>query len=216
MYRYTSFFLTLLNLHDVESDSLDLDFARSEQNFTDPIEAFQALPQVLQESSQVVAVLSNFLPVIDAAGPGRRVFQVTLSRHHTLKAKGTETLLKQAGFVNVDGTQANTSSQKKLEFYWLVHPDRFSDWCKNPAIPCTSTNQNIITRWTQDVVQYALKLSWMGPVPRRRAAPAQQTLQNVQNPEVSFTAGSVVGPITRQQAAKLTRSPATCKRFKSK
>jgi hypothetical protein len=144
-----------------------LNDARQELNLTEFTTdgAYELLPHVLQTSKQVVAVLPPRFPVIDAAGPGRRVFQVTLQKDHAIKADGAEQLLIKAGLLDNNGEHTGNCSKEKLEFYWMVHPSSFAHWCKKAAQDFSSSNPTAVDCWKEFVVQYVVKVSNKGPTP---------------------------------------------------
>ena len=93
-------------------------------------EAYETLQVLLGRNDQAAAMPEHF-PVIDAAGPGRRVYQVTVSKPpHSKSVNGMVSLLLSAGLLQRDsqGNLMKSKTPKELEFYWVVPPDRFAEW----------------------------------------------------------------------------------------
>eukprot|EP00550_Attheya_septentrionalis_P006582 CAMPEP_0198289198 /NCGR_PEP_ID=MMETSP1449-20131203/7477_1 /TAXON_ID=420275 /ORGANISM="Attheya septentrionalis, Strain CCMP2084" /LENGTH=677 /DNA_ID=CAMNT_0043987495 /DNA_START=20 /DNA_END=2053 /DNA_ORIENTATION=- len=86
-------------------------------------------------AQNVVAGMAKNTALIDAAGPGKQVEQVTVSDDHSFKQAGLISLLKSAGFLEEnDGVlqMINVASPGKLDFYWVCPPARYAKW-KNGA-----------------------------------------------------------------------------------
>jgi hypothetical protein len=69
--------------------------------------------------------------LIDFAGPGRRVYQATVSADHSMLLAGLQKLLKAAGYMEFTGKKHMMildPSLPKLDFYWVVPYDNFGAW----------------------------------------------------------------------------------------
>jgi NAD-dependent DNA ligase len=69
--------------------------------------------------------------LIDFAGPGRCVYQVTVGQDHTMSLKGLQELLTTAGYMEIkNGKYKKVVGSKlpKLNFYWVVPYGRFDKW----------------------------------------------------------------------------------------
>jgi hypothetical protein len=116
------------------------------------------LSTILQSSSTQLAMFRHTFPAFDAAGPGRRVYQVRSSSDHKLDAQGILKLLISAQLLTHDGTRTLNCSSEKLEFYWIVHPAHFAHWSKMPpeAYP-DNANEAAMDCWNKYVEQYVLQ-----------------------------------------------------------
>jgi hypothetical protein len=90
------------------------------------------LSSIFASENAVANFNRNFpVPVIDFAGPGKRVFQVTVANSHTKKMQGVLDVLTGAGLITKDGesyTWSDPVPQEKLEWYWIVPPFNFKKW----------------------------------------------------------------------------------------
>lgn len=102
-------------------------------NLEDHKDAWNRLGVIFTRSDTSAAMPDGF-PVIDAAGPGRRVYQVTTQEDHSKKASGMLKLLLAAGLLmlgpNGDLTEVAAGS---IDFYWVVPPARFNAWTQKVA-----------------------------------------------------------------------------------
>jgi hypothetical protein len=118
----------------LESDSpstLNFNFSRHGLSLMGEATAL-AMPRLssIFASENVVANFNRNFPVIDFAGPGKRVFQVTVANSHTKKMQVLDVLMG-AGFITKDGesyTWSDPVPQEKLEWYWIVPPFNFKKW----------------------------------------------------------------------------------------
>ena len=149
----------------------------------DEEQAFQKLRDVFDEQQNVVVLFKAGFVLIDCAGPGRRVYQVTVGENHSMSVNGMKKLLLAAGFLQEDAVGNLTKGRgvdagQMLEFYWVVAPARFSSWAKkspkkfSTVGPKTSEKRKvadtkkILNKFlAEHVVQYALKvpedLDWL-------------------------------------------------------
>jgi hypothetical protein len=77
------------------------------------------------ESESTVARMENNCKLIDFAGPGHKVYQVTVSSDRYFDPTHMKDLLIQLGYLEQDGDKlcpvdANATSKDPLEFYWVV------------------------------------------------------------------------------------------------
>ena len=77
-------------------------------------------------------------PLIDAAGPGRRVYQVTVARKRTKTPKYMLKILLHTKLLErtSNGELVLSSGPHPLEFYWVVPPSRVSEWTNRVAPKC--------------------------------------------------------------------------------
>lgn len=89
---------------------------------------------VIFTSADTSAAMPDCFPVIDAAGPGRRVYQVTTGEDHTKKASGMLKLLIEAGLLTQgSGGELMEVAAGSIDFYWVVPPARFNRWTQRVA-----------------------------------------------------------------------------------
>jgi hypothetical protein len=121
---------------------------------------YPKLVEILNSSENYVAGVGPTFPVIDAAGPGRRVFQVTGSPNHGMKKNGAINLMKSAGFLDIYGKRSPGCSTEVLEFYWFVLPKHFESWANKDPISCpVEEDSDADYCWKEYVVQYTVKPS---------------------------------------------------------
>jgi hypothetical protein len=103
---------------------------------------------IFDPSKNTVCWMKEKCPLIDFAGPGRRVYQVTVGTDHEFKLDGTKELLCAGGFIEVvggviayseafDNFLKGTEEEKKrdaekwyIEFYWTVPESISKTWIK--------------------------------------------------------------------------------------
>jgi hypothetical protein len=156
--------------NSAEEDYLVLDYARAELDLSGlkQLQAFACLPAVLQPEGRQVAVLPPTYPAIDAAGPGRRVFQITLQLNRPLTPNQIDYLLASAKLLtHLNGKWTIDSSKDKVEFYWMVLPAHYPERRKLFAWPCASTSSEYNKCWHDKVEQYVLEVSMEGPIPSK-------------------------------------------------
>ena len=83
----------------------------------------------------VIARMDTNAAQCDFAGPGRTVFQVTVSDQHTISKQGLEELLISSGHVrrmtdNAIKKSENADHIEKVSLYWVVPPSRLEHWEK--------------------------------------------------------------------------------------
>jgi hypothetical protein len=62
---------------------------------------------------------------IDAAGPGRKIYHITVSDGPSMSFKAMEQLCKMAGFIDDHGNIVPENAVEKLDFYWVT-PERLT------------------------------------------------------------------------------------------
>jgi hypothetical protein len=82
------------------------------------------------EKNNVVAKIVTGGKLIDAAGPGRKVYQVTVSRDHEMNVSALYTICEELGYILQDGTIARENEARKLEFHWVVPMAEGTTWKK--------------------------------------------------------------------------------------
>jgi hypothetical protein len=94
------------------------------------------LQEVFNRDDQLVRMAPG-CALVDFAGPGRKVFQCTVSDDHDMNLDATEELLVVAGYMELDAKghyvmvpEVFTPPKPKLDFYWIVPYGRFPDWKK--------------------------------------------------------------------------------------
>jgi hypothetical protein len=85
---------------------------------------FNVVKRVL-ESDGCVARMAKNCKLIDFAGPGLKVYQVTVSSNHTWAPDSMVELLVHLGYLSQDtdmtiSVNAKAAKKKPLEFYWAV------------------------------------------------------------------------------------------------
>eukprot|EP00978_Attheya_sp_CCMP212_P035810 scaffold158063_cov39-Attheya_sp.AAC.1 len=86
-------------------------------------------------AQNIVAGMAKNTALIDAAGPGKQVEQVTVSDDHSFNQAGLTSLLKSAGFLEEKAGMLQmiiVAPTDKLDFYWVCPPARYAKW-KNRA-----------------------------------------------------------------------------------
>jgi hypothetical protein len=137
-------------------------------------QGFQQVKVALIQVRQIV-FLPKLFPVIDAAGPGRQVFQVTIAEKHPPKIEKVCHLLLAAGIRAKDkmGELYLCHESKPLIFYWVVRTNIIVEWGTKEPVNLkqdndSTENQLIKKGWDEHVRQYALEIP-----------PTHQRLQSV-------------------------------------
>jgi hypothetical protein len=111
-------------------------------------------------------------PVIDFAGPGRRVYQVTVSDNHSLSISGAANLLMNLGYlVMKDETYVlQVPPPPMLEFYWVVPYQSESAWKGRQPKSATGPGSRELKKLvdmclTKYVQQFVLIMENEEPVP---------------------------------------------------
>jgi hypothetical protein len=93
------------------------------------------LKETFDRDDMVVRMVQG-CALIDFAGPGRKVFHVTVSDDHDMKLNAAEELLTVAGYLKLDASgnyepvpdDDDSSHKPKLDFYWVIPYGRFMKW----------------------------------------------------------------------------------------
>jgi hypothetical protein len=129
------------------------------------------LKDVLSTETTVCRMSKNFA-VIDFAGPGRRVYQVTVSDDHSLSISGTANLLKDLGYLVMKGKNYvfPATPPPTLEFHWVVPYQSESKWKSRSQKSTTGKGppglKEVVDRCLKKyVVQYVLIMEDEDEVP---------------------------------------------------
>lgn len=121
---------------------------------------FQRLGEVFADSRNVIVHLKAGFVLIDCAGPGPRVYQITVGDDHSMSLKGMQKLLTAAGYLQEDGEGKLTecygdvvTAKDILEFYWVVPPARFSVWSKKSPKKYSTAMRGQITPEKQKTIE---------------------------------------------------------------
>jgi hypothetical protein len=82
-------------------------------------------------SGNELARMAPGTALIDFAGPGRRVYQATVSADHSMSLVGLQKLLEAAGYMEVQNgkyVMVDDSKLPNLDFYWVVPRENFGAW----------------------------------------------------------------------------------------
>jgi hypothetical protein len=106
---------------------------------------FNALVSTVLNEPNVVAGCAPKTPLIDAAGPGRKVYQVTVADKHEMALDATEKLFKALGFIDGKKSVADNAVEK-LEFYWVVPTEIATKWRSKLAFryPVASDEKKVV------------------------------------------------------------------------
>jgi len=125
---------------------------------------------VLKQTNVVAKVARNFA-LIDAAGPGRRVYQVTVSEDHGMSFKAMKEICTELGYFDENGEVVKTADA--LEFYWVVPEGIADQWkAKSPRRFIKSTKRDpeetarVNRAMERFVNQYALPMTYESPITR--------------------------------------------------
>ena len=80
----------------------------------------------------VIARMNRNAALFDFAGPGRKIFQVTVGNNHSISIHGLRELLIASGHLHKDGKTVlkskNADDVEKVSLYWVVPPGRLDIW----------------------------------------------------------------------------------------
>ena len=119
----------------------------------------------------VIICPKNF-PAIDAVGFGRKVFQVTISKDHSLNPEGMKDILIAAGILTIEGELNKTTiegeqnettieeekEKKRISFYWVVPAGIVEDWKGHVQKKCKGDGYILQKAVKEYVQQFVLKL----------------------------------------------------------
>jgi hypothetical protein len=148
--------------------TLEFNFSRIGRDWTgvETHLAFGDLHTIFASGNEVACFNKTF-PVIDFAGPGKRVFQVTLSDSLTKKIDGVLNVLMSSGFITQVGENyIRTNLSGKLEWYWVVPPFNFKHWGSKKRTQFYITGTDAMKKlktllkkcWEECVDEYALEI----------------------------------------------------------
>jgi hypothetical protein len=105
---------------------------------------FEMLEAYISNDDGTVCRMRKNCPGIDFAGPGRRVYQVTVSGNHDLVFSDMAKLLTNLGYLNYDESSRryaiDASAGLPLEFYWVVRDK--NPWETRDPKQCTAPKGN--------------------------------------------------------------------------
>ena len=115
--------------------------------------------KVFNAGPSVVARMEKNAPLIDFAGPGRNVYQVTVRRDHSFSLKGLKKLFLASGhIIDKDGTlveSENAAQIGNISYFWVIPEERESDWKKKA--PKSKTKEKFVASCVRKYVnQYIL------------------------------------------------------------
>jgi hypothetical protein len=134
---------------------------------------FPQLVGVLDSGSDKILFMPQNCPVIDAAGPGRRVYQITIADKHPPNVEHTKRLLESAGLLvrNTTGDLIvcpSNKNPKPLEFCWVVPPgNKYERWAKkNPVTFAGRNPENAALKacWNKYVEQFVFEIPVEAPI----------------------------------------------------
>ncbi|MEM9078881.1 MAG: hypothetical protein AAGC43_17705, partial [Bacteroidota bacterium] len=114
------------------------------------------------DNNRRVYRMEEGFPAIDFAGPGLKVYQVTVSDKHTMSPAGMENILLKLGFLTKTNETYKVSKKNnlKLEFYWVVPEGIENKWKKKAPFkyhrPNTNLKRALNDCLAKRVIQYAL------------------------------------------------------------
>jgi len=122
------------------------------------------LQTIFDAKERTVCRMVKNCPLIDFAGPGRKVYQATVSIDHEINLKGLEILLL-AGkllYKNIDDALSETTDEKlRIEFYWVIPYGIDKYWQEKKSITIKETDSDkdkILLKkcWDEFVDQYVI------------------------------------------------------------
>jgi hypothetical protein len=92
------------------------------------------LANVFASADEIVVRMKVNNPLIDFAGPGRRVYQGTNQKDHSMSLDGLQDLLTAAGYMVVKDNKyvMVDVDLPKLDFFWVVPAEIFHVWLRGP------------------------------------------------------------------------------------
>ena len=111
--------------------------------------------------SSIVSRMHQNSPLVDFAGPNLQVYQVTVSKKHSMSINGLRGLFLSSGHCEKkrDGTivkSKNADSKGQIKFYWVVPPGRATAWKNKNCKTISSANQPLKECLDEYVDQYIL------------------------------------------------------------
>lgn len=89
---------------------------------------------IIFTNTDTSAAMPDGFPLIDAAGPGRRVHQVTAGSDHSKSPTAMLRLLMAAGLMGfTNDRKLITIPGDPVKFYWVVPPGRYQGWTQKVA-----------------------------------------------------------------------------------
>jgi phosphoribosylanthranilate isomerase len=133
-------------------------------------DAYNEINSKVFRQTNFFAVPPKGFGLIDAAGPGRMVYQITASNDHKASFNAAKMLLLGARLLTDDGKlqlshRKGVPDDSFISFYWVVPPGRFGDWSKKAAKGVSGKNNShdwkvVSECWKRHVVQYCLEIPY--------------------------------------------------------
>jgi hypothetical protein len=130
------------------------------------VDSWESVRDVFASKEKQIGFCATNFAVIDAAGPGRRVYQITSADDRSLDAKKTPYLLEAAGLLVRHGknkaiTWSASDNPQPLEFYWVVPHTKYEAWSKKQ--PKSPRNEIVRECLAAHVTQYVLEVPAIPP-----------------------------------------------------
>jgi hypothetical protein len=122
----------------------------------------ESLGSAVFSNDSTVCRMKPGTAAIDFAGPGRKVYQVTVSKGHDMNEAGMIDVLVQGGYLTrsnkmVLAVPKSKAPKEKLEFYWVVPNDDNDAWKKK--VPKKGASCDVLKQCLEDhVVQYTIDM----------------------------------------------------------
>jgi hypothetical protein len=122
----------------------------------------ESLGSAIFNNDSTVCRMKPGTAAIDFAGPGRKVYQVTVSKGHDMNEAGMIDVLIQGGYLtrsdeSVSAVPKKEAPKEKLEFYWVVPNDDADAWKRK--VPKKGGSCNALKQCLEDhVIQYTIDM----------------------------------------------------------
>jgi hypothetical protein len=122
----------------------------------------ESLGSAIFNNNSVVCRMKPGTAAIDFAGPGRKVYQITVSKSHDMNESGMKDVLVQGGYLTrsneiVSAVPKSKAPKEKLEFYWVVPHDDADAWKKK--VPKKGGKCDVLRQCLLDhVIQYTIDM----------------------------------------------------------
>jgi len=93
-------------------------------------------------NNDTVIICPPTFPAVDAIGFGRRVFQVTVSKNHSLNPEGMKNILVSAGILTANGKNIKEGAEN-ITLYWVVPPAIVGLWKDQVRKKCEDDRYNL-------------------------------------------------------------------------
>ena len=110
---------------------------------------FSDLPQVVFNANNTICRMKQNHALIDFAGPGHRVYQVTVGKKHKLTVSGLKGLFLASGhIVENNGTivkSRNIHSRGIIQFCWVISEGKENEWKKKLSTTISPGNEKEVS-----------------------------------------------------------------------